>query len=181
MVTDPLPDKAGLLTVAEAAAILGVNAFTVRRWIKAGRLEAIRMGEKLLRIRPDAIANFLDAGATGKAEAADSSGKAEDDEQQASSQLSLVEMPGAEDVRTAQCQTHGTGADLDPGQADGLLTADEAAALAGVRRDSIGQARRRGYLAGVQIGNEWKYRREDIAAYLGKPRRGARKNRQGTE
>lgn len=179
MVTDPIPDKAGLLTVAEAAAILGVNVFTVRRWIKAGRLEAIRMGEKLLRIRPDAIAHFLDAGATSKNGPADSSRKAKDDEKPANNQLSLVDMPGGEDVQTdgAQCQAAG----IDPEQTGGLLTADEAAALAGVLASSIGQARRRGYLAAVRIGNEWKYRRDDVATYLEKPRRGARKHRQGTE
>ena len=40
-----------LLTVEEAADILRVSRPTIRRWVKAGRLPAIRVGPRHLRIR----------------------------------------------------------------------------------------------------------------------------------
>lgn len=41
----------GTLTVAEAAARLGVSQQTARRWIKAGRLPAHRVGPRQVRVR----------------------------------------------------------------------------------------------------------------------------------
>ena len=45
------------LTVQEAADVLAVSAETVRRWIRAGRLEAMRWGRRF-RITPAAIRAF---------------------------------------------------------------------------------------------------------------------------
>lgn len=45
------------LTPAEAAAKLGVSAGLVRRWIKSGELEAIRVG-RVYRIAPEALEAF---------------------------------------------------------------------------------------------------------------------------
>lgn len=39
-----------LVTVAEAASILGVSKRTIRRWIQAGRLASIRIGSRVVRI-----------------------------------------------------------------------------------------------------------------------------------
>ena len=41
----------GLLTVSEAAAELRVSKPTIRRWIDAGRLRAVRLGPRTVRIR----------------------------------------------------------------------------------------------------------------------------------
>lgn len=40
-----------LIDVNTAAALLGVSAKSVRRWISNGRLEAFRVGPRLLRVR----------------------------------------------------------------------------------------------------------------------------------
>lgn len=48
-----------LLTVDDAAAYAKVSTKTVRRWIDAGDLPALRLG-KLLRIRPEDLARFLE-------------------------------------------------------------------------------------------------------------------------
>lgn len=44
-----------LVSVAEAAEILGVNPKTLRRWIAAGRLEAYRVGPRALRVDLDEL------------------------------------------------------------------------------------------------------------------------------
>jgi len=41
-----MPQKIKLLTVTEAAEMLGVNPETLRRWDRSGRLVAIKMGER---------------------------------------------------------------------------------------------------------------------------------------
>jgi len=44
-----MPDE--FLTVAEVAAILKLNQQTVRNWITDGKLPAVRVGERRVRIR----------------------------------------------------------------------------------------------------------------------------------
>lgn len=39
-----------LISVTEAAERLGVNYRTIRRWIAAGRIDAVRVGPRLLKI-----------------------------------------------------------------------------------------------------------------------------------
>lgn len=47
--------------VAEAAAILGVDARTLRREVQSGRLPALRLGRKrLIRIHPDDLSRLGD-------------------------------------------------------------------------------------------------------------------------
>jgi excisionase family DNA binding protein len=41
-----------LLTLEQAAARLGVSIDTVRRWVRSGRLTAIRIGPRTTRIDP---------------------------------------------------------------------------------------------------------------------------------
>jgi excisionase family DNA binding protein len=53
-----------LWTVREAAEWLKAHPETVRRWIKAGRLEAVRLTPGSVRIREEELARF--AGATGR-------------------------------------------------------------------------------------------------------------------
>jgi excisionase family DNA binding protein len=40
-----------LLTIAEAAALLKVDPSTIRRWIRSGRLHALRPGPRTVRVR----------------------------------------------------------------------------------------------------------------------------------
>jgi len=47
-VDQPRPDE--LLTIAETASLLKVSTMTVRRWIKAGRLPAHRIGPRTIRV-----------------------------------------------------------------------------------------------------------------------------------
>lgn len=44
------------LTIAEAASAYGVSPKTMRRYIAAGRLPAVRVGPRLLRVDPDDVA-----------------------------------------------------------------------------------------------------------------------------
>jgi excisionase family DNA binding protein len=50
--TDTLPAK---LTIQQAAAWLGVNEKTVRRYIAQGRLKAARVGPKLIRVERESL------------------------------------------------------------------------------------------------------------------------------
>ena len=49
------------LTVHEVAARLSVSARTVWAWIAAGRLQAIKLGERTTRIPENAVTEFLRA------------------------------------------------------------------------------------------------------------------------
>ncbi len=54
------PSTAALLTVGDAAKSLGVGPATVRRLVRAGRLQAHRLGDKgAIKIRPDDLAAFV--------------------------------------------------------------------------------------------------------------------------
>jgi excisionase family DNA binding protein len=48
-----------LLTLAEAAALLKVNSFTLRRWIDQGILPAYRVGQRRLRVRRIDLARMI--------------------------------------------------------------------------------------------------------------------------
>lgn len=52
-------DENELLTIPQVAKKLQVNEMTIRRWINQGKLESIRLGEKLLRIDPKALNDFI--------------------------------------------------------------------------------------------------------------------------
>lgn len=54
------------LTVAEVAAILKLNEQTVRNWIDAGTLPALRVGRRV-RIKREDLNAIVEAGATGSA------------------------------------------------------------------------------------------------------------------
>ena len=55
------------LTVAEIAELLKLNQQTVRNWIDAGKLPAIRVGERRVRIRRSDLVRFLERGHTAPA------------------------------------------------------------------------------------------------------------------
>jgi excisionase family DNA binding protein len=46
-------------SIAEAARVLNVSRSTVWRWIAAGRLKAIRLGPKTIRITPDDLQRLM--------------------------------------------------------------------------------------------------------------------------
>jgi excisionase family DNA binding protein len=51
-----------LLGYAEAAEILGVSKYTLRRWACQGRIGFTRVGSKIVRFRPQQLQAFLAAG-----------------------------------------------------------------------------------------------------------------------
>ncbi|MCX5673433.1 MAG: helix-turn-helix domain-containing protein [Planctomycetota bacterium] len=63
-------DDLKTLTVEEAAEVLGVHAETVRRYVREGRIEAMRWGGRL-RFRSEAIRAFQDAAAVHVADPGD--------------------------------------------------------------------------------------------------------------
>jgi excisionase family DNA binding protein len=48
-----------LLSTQEAAALLGVAAVTVNRWIRIGTLPAVRVGPRLVRVRREDLGALL--------------------------------------------------------------------------------------------------------------------------
>ena len=50
-----------LVSLREAADILGVSVKTVRRYIAAGDLDAVRLGRKIIRIKTESLDKLIDA------------------------------------------------------------------------------------------------------------------------
>jgi excisionase family DNA binding protein len=50
-----------LINVKEAAGLLGVSPFTVRAWLREGRLAHIRLGRRVV-LDPADLTRFVDAG-----------------------------------------------------------------------------------------------------------------------
>ncbi|GAB3015450.1 hypothetical protein GCM10011376_05980 [Nocardioides flavus (ex Wang et al. 2016)] len=50
-----------LVTIREAAAILAVSTKTVRRYIAAGDLDAVRLGRRTIRVRVTSLDDLIDA------------------------------------------------------------------------------------------------------------------------
>lgn len=48
------------LSIAQTADALGVSERSVRRWIDAGRITAVRIGPKLLRVPAESLAAFIE-------------------------------------------------------------------------------------------------------------------------
>ncbi len=53
------------LTVAEVASILKLNQQTVRNWIDAGQLPAVRVGQRRVRIKRSDFDRFIEQGYSG--------------------------------------------------------------------------------------------------------------------
>ena len=51
-----------LLTIEQVAEILQVSTRTVRRYIKAGRLPSINLGERIVRVSEGDLGTFIDQG-----------------------------------------------------------------------------------------------------------------------
>lgn len=56
--------KQAFYTAREIGAALQVDEGTVKRWIREGRLEAVKIGAKVLRISGDSFERFLTSVAT---------------------------------------------------------------------------------------------------------------------
>lgn len=50
-----------LVTLREAAEILAVSVKTIRRYIAAGDLDAVRLGRRTIRVRVDSLDELIDA------------------------------------------------------------------------------------------------------------------------
>lgn len=50
-----------LVSLPEAADILGLSVKTVRRYIAAGDLDAVRLGRRTIRIKTDALDRLIEA------------------------------------------------------------------------------------------------------------------------
>ena len=50
-----------LVSLAEAAEILGVSTKSVRRYIAAGDLDAVRLGRRTIRIKTESLDRLIDA------------------------------------------------------------------------------------------------------------------------
>ena len=50
-----------LVSLPEAAKILAVSAKTVRRYIAAGDLDAVRLGRRTIRIKTESLDRLIDA------------------------------------------------------------------------------------------------------------------------
>ena len=50
-----------LVSLPEAAEILAVSVKTVRRYIAAGELDAVRLGRRTIRVRVESIDRMIDA------------------------------------------------------------------------------------------------------------------------
>lgn len=48
-----------LLTGKDVAAMLQCSTRTIHRWVTAGKLEAVRLGDRVKRFRPEAVRAFL--------------------------------------------------------------------------------------------------------------------------
>lgn len=61
----PIQNTHQLLSIADAAEVLAVSTKTIRRYIAAGRLEAVRLGSKTLRIKAASIEQLITANSFG--------------------------------------------------------------------------------------------------------------------
>ncbi|HEU5036076.1 MAG TPA: helix-turn-helix domain-containing protein [Nocardioides sp.] len=50
-----------LVSLAEAAEILGLSVKTVRRYVATGDLDAVRLGRRTIRIKAESIDRLIDA------------------------------------------------------------------------------------------------------------------------
>lgn len=54
------PKPPQLVTLCEAAEILAVSVKTVRRYIAAGELDAVRLGRRTIRVTVDSLDRIID-------------------------------------------------------------------------------------------------------------------------
>ena len=59
--TQPATTTRRLIFLTEAAEILAVSVKTVRRYIAAGDLDAVRLGRRTIRVRVDSLDELIDA------------------------------------------------------------------------------------------------------------------------
>lgn len=59
--TRPATTTRRLVPLPEAAEILAVSTKTVRRYIAAGELDAVRLGRRTIRVRAESIERLIDA------------------------------------------------------------------------------------------------------------------------
>lgn len=57
-----MPDE--FMTVAEVAELLKLNEMTIRNYVSAGKLAAVRIGDRRVRIRREDVDRFIDGQAT---------------------------------------------------------------------------------------------------------------------
>gem|GEM_PF-7102417 len=52
-------DEGALLTVREAAQVLNISAYTLRRWVKMEKIEAVRLSRKGIRFELDRLRRWI--------------------------------------------------------------------------------------------------------------------------
>ncbi len=55
-----MPASRQLVSLVDAAEILAVSTKTVRRYIAAGELDAVRLGRRTIRVRVDSVDRLID-------------------------------------------------------------------------------------------------------------------------
>lgn len=56
-----MPASRQLVSLVDAAEILAVSVKTVRRYVAAGDLDAVRLGRRTIRVRVDSLDRLIDA------------------------------------------------------------------------------------------------------------------------
>lgn len=51
--------KSDLLSLSEVTEILGVSRWTVLRWLEKGRLQGVRVGERLIKVERDSLKSVI--------------------------------------------------------------------------------------------------------------------------
>jgi excisionase family DNA binding protein len=57
---DKLRKRTGYLTLQETADLLGIHEMTLRKWVKARKIQAVRIGDQI-KFDPNVVADWLAA------------------------------------------------------------------------------------------------------------------------
>lgn len=148
-------DENELLTIPQAAQKLQVNEMTVRRWIKQGKLECVRLGVKLIRTEPQALDDFLRGRMAKTAE-------------------KPVEKPVEKPAGTPVGEPEQKSEEQPPKESPikrlsgDTLSTSEVAQLAGLKTDTVSKMASKGQLPARKRGKFWLFEKAAIDEWLAK-------------